>query len=138
MRLPAAVTQLESKAVDSDRIVGASRSMQEICKNIGRIAPQDINVLILGESGTGKELIARAIYHHSRRANSTFLAINCAAIPENLLESELFGHEQEHLPAQIDVGLASSNSAIKERSFSMKLATCHWQLSQDASAPSRW
>ncbi|MFO0923800.1 MAG: sigma-54 dependent transcriptional regulator [Pirellulales bacterium] len=94
MRLPAAVTQLESKAVDSDRIVGASRSMQEICKNIGRIAPQDINVLILGESGTGKELIARAIYHHSRRANSTFLAINCAAIPENLLESELFGHEQ--------------------------------------------
>lgn len=94
MRMPAAVTQLESAGADSDRIVGGSRCIQDICKNIGRIAPQDINVLILGESGTGKELIARAIYHHSRRSNAAFLAINCAAIPENLLESELFGHEQ--------------------------------------------
>jgi two-component system nitrogen regulation response regulator GlnG len=68
--------------------------MQEMCKTIGRIAPQDVNVLILGESGTGKELVARALYQHSRRANRPFLAINCAAIPETLLESELFGHEQ--------------------------------------------
>jgi two-component system nitrogen regulation response regulator GlnG len=68
--------------------------MQEMCKAIGRIAPQDVNVLILGESGTGKELVARALYHHSRRADKPFLAINCAAIPETLLESELFGHEQ--------------------------------------------
>jgi two-component system nitrogen regulation response regulator GlnG len=77
-----------------DRIVGRSPVMQEMCKVIGRIAPQDVNVLILGESGTGKELVARALYHHSRRANKPFLAINCAAIPEALLESELFGHEQ--------------------------------------------
>jgi two-component system nitrogen regulation response regulator GlnG len=68
--------------------------MQEVYKAIGRIAPQDVNVLILGESGTGKELVARALYHHSRRASRPFLAINCAAIPETLLESELFGHEQ--------------------------------------------
>ncbi|GIW81999.1 MAG: nitrogen assimilation regulatory protein [Gemmatales bacterium] len=77
-----------------DRIIGRSPVMQEMCKKIGRIAPQDVNVLILGESGTGKELVARALYQHSRRANRPFLAINCAAIPETLLESELFGHEQ--------------------------------------------
>jgi two-component system nitrogen regulation response regulator GlnG len=78
---------------DADRIVGRSPVMQEMCKQIGRIAPQDVNVLILGESGTGKELVARALYQHSRRADRPFLAINCAAIPEALLESELFGHE---------------------------------------------
>src|SRR6516162_7902502 len=77
-----------------DRIVGRSLIMQEMCKAIGRIAPQDVNVLILGESGTGKELVARALYQHSRRAGQPFLPINCAAIPEALLESELFGHEQ--------------------------------------------
>jgi two-component system nitrogen regulation response regulator GlnG len=77
-----------------DRIVGRSPVMQEMCKAIGRIAPQDVNVLIVGESGTGKELVARALYHHSRRAGRPFLAINCAALPETLLESELFGHEQ--------------------------------------------
>ncbi|MCC6418998.1 MAG: sigma-54-dependent Fis family transcriptional regulator [Gemmataceae bacterium] len=77
-----------------DRIVGRSPVMQEMCKTIGRIAPQDVTVLILGESGTGKELVARALYHHSRRADRAFLAINCAAIPDALLESELFGHEK--------------------------------------------
>ncbi len=68
--------------------------MQELYKSIGRIAPQDVTVLILGESGTGKEMVARAIYQHSRRSRAPFLAINCAAIPEPLLESELFGHER--------------------------------------------
>src|SRR5882724_13179202 len=90
MRVPA-VLPAEDRA---DRIVGRSPVMQEMCKALGRIAPQDVNVLILGESGTGKELVARALYHHSRRADRPFLAINCAAIPETLLESELFGHEQ--------------------------------------------
>jgi DNA-binding NtrC family response regulator len=78
----------------ADRIVGNSRSMQQAYKEIGRVAPQNVNVLILGESGTGKELVARAIYQHSLRSKNPFLAINCAAIPENLLESELFGHEK--------------------------------------------
>jgi two-component system nitrogen regulation response regulator GlnG len=68
--------------------------MQEVYKAIGRVADQDVTVLIRGESGTGKELVARAIYQHSRRAQGPFLAINCAAIPEHLLESELFGHEK--------------------------------------------
>ena len=89
MRVPA-MLPVEDEA---DRIVGRSAVMQEMCKLIGRLAPQDVNVLILGESGTGKELVARALYHHSKRADQPFLAINCAAIPETLLESELFGHE---------------------------------------------
>lgn len=77
-----------------DVLVGRSAAMQEIYKDIGRVATKDLPVLILGESGTGKELVARAIYQHSRRAEKVFLAVNCAAIPEALLESELFGHER--------------------------------------------
>ncbi len=77
-----------------DRILGRSPIIQEMCKTIGRLAAQNVNVLILGESGSGKELVARALYHHSDRSEKPFLPINCAAIPESLVESELFGHEE--------------------------------------------
>ena len=77
-----------------DFLVGQCPTMQEVYRQIGRVAGQDVTVLILGESGTGKEVVARAIYQYSKRADRPFLAINCAAIPENLLESELFGHEK--------------------------------------------
>jgi DNA-binding NtrC family response regulator len=77
-----------------DTIIGTSRDMQEIYKEIGRAAAKPVNVLICGETGSGKELIARALYQHSDRAKGPFIAINCAAIPETLLESELFGHER--------------------------------------------
>ena len=77
-----------------DALVGNSRGMQAIYKEIGRIASKPVNVIIRGETGTGKELIARAVYQHSDRAKAPFIAINCAAIPETLLESELFGHER--------------------------------------------
>ena len=79
---------------DDDLLVGQCPAMQEVYRQIGRVAGQDVTVLILGESGTGKEVVARAIYQYSKRADRPFLAINCAAIPENLLESELFGHEK--------------------------------------------
>jgi DNA-binding NtrC family response regulator len=78
----------------SDVLIGRCPAMQEVFKAIGRIAAQNDTVLIRGESGTGKELIARAIYQHSPRKTGRFLAVNCAAIPETLLESELFGHER--------------------------------------------
>jgi DNA-binding NtrC family response regulator len=93
-RVPAVFEQADTEDLTVDRIVGLSPPMQEVYKSIGRVAPQDVNVLILGESGTGKELVARAIYSHSRRQQRPFLAINCAAIPDALLESELFGHER--------------------------------------------
>ncbi|MBU6409728.1 MAG: sigma-54 dependent transcriptional regulator [Verrucomicrobia bacterium] len=75
-------------------IVGRSQGMQNVFKLIGQVAATDATALITGESGTGKELVARAIYHHSNRNSQPFLAVNCAAIPEQLLESELFGHER--------------------------------------------
>jgi two-component system nitrogen regulation response regulator GlnG len=77
-----------------DSIVGKSVSMQQVFKMVGRVSHSDAPVMITGESGTGKELVARAIHHYSQRNSKSFVAINCAAIPEQLLESELFGHER--------------------------------------------
>jgi two-component system nitrogen regulation response regulator GlnG len=79
---------------NTDVMIGNCPAMQEVYRSIGRVARQDVTVLILGESGTGKEVIARALYQYSSRPHGRFLAINCAAIPEQLLESELFGHEK--------------------------------------------
>lgn len=76
------------------QLVGQSRAMQNVYKEIGRIANKPVGVLILGETGTGKELVARALFQHSDRRGRPFIAINCAAIPDALLESELFGHER--------------------------------------------
>jgi nitrogen regulation protein NR(I) len=78
----------------AEAIIGKSKPMQEVYKAIGRVAPTDATVLIRGESGTGKELVARAIYQHGLRSAKPFLIINCVAIPETLLESELFGYEK--------------------------------------------
>ncbi len=94
MRQPAIVAEVSPDPDVEGAILGACPAMREVYKAIGHVAGQDVTVLITGESGTGKELVARAIYQHGCRAQSPFLALNCAAIPETLLESELFGHEK--------------------------------------------
>jgi DNA-binding NtrC family response regulator len=92
------VARLRSKVADthtpSGEIVGFSAPMLEVFKAIGRVAQTDSTVLITGESGTGKELVAKAIHEHSARRNFPFAVVNCAALPENLIESELFGYEK--------------------------------------------
>ncbi len=92
-------------------IIGQTRAMQEVYKTIGRVASSDLTVLIQGESGTGKELVARALHYNSKRVVGPFVAVNCAAIPNELLESELFGHEK-----------GSFTGAIEERKGKFELA----------------
>jgi DNA-binding NtrC family response regulator len=95
MKQEVAYAPLEAKETDEgERIIGSSPKMQEIYKIVGQIAPSDVTVMLRGESGTGKELFARAIYQHSASSSLPFLPVNCAAIPDTLLESELFGHEK--------------------------------------------
>jgi nitrogen regulation protein NR(I) len=91
---PHAFSRVSSAGKGMLKIVGTHRKMQEVFKLIGQVAEKDVTVLIVGESGTGKELVARAIYHHSHRKEKPFLAVNCAAIPDTLFESELFGYER--------------------------------------------
>jgi len=93
-RLAARPVEIETEAPNSDSIMGRSPAMQEIFKEIGRVADKPVTVLIRGETGTGKELIARALVRFGDRLQKPFVTVNCAAIPETLLESELFGHEQ--------------------------------------------
>ncbi|MCO8120118.1 sigma-54 dependent transcriptional regulator [Stieleria sp. TO1_6] len=93
--VPVAIVADEDLAKDSGELfIGRSTPMLEVFKAIGRVSKQDVPVLIRGESGTGKELVARALYQYSHRSEGPFLAVNCAALPDNLLESELFGHEK--------------------------------------------
>jgi two-component system nitrogen regulation response regulator GlnG len=94
MRAPTVIAETAPDTDVDGAIVGSCPAMREVYKAIGRVTAQNVPVLITGESGTGKELVARAIYQHGPRAKAPFLALNCAAIPEQLLESELFGHEK--------------------------------------------
>jgi two-component system nitrogen regulation response regulator GlnG len=94
MRRPAVSEESGTDPDTETATVGSCPAMNEVYKAIGRVAGQNVPVLITGESGTGKELAARAIYQHGHRADAPFMALNCAAIPETLLESELFGHEK--------------------------------------------
>lgn len=93
--VPVAIAAEDDAANSSSELfIGRSESMLDVFKAIGRVSKQDVPVLVRGESGTGKELVARALYQYSHRSDELFLAVNCAALPDNLLESELFGHEK--------------------------------------------
>src|SRR3984957_19236548 len=94
MQVPVELPNNDKPSAGGDHVIGRSPAMCEVFKAVERVAPQNVTTLIVGESGTGKELVARAIYHHSSRSQERFLALNCAALPETLLESELFGHEK--------------------------------------------
>ncbi len=94
MHTQVSIESSEDISEEGDQLIGKSQEMQEVYKMIGRVAGTDINILLRGESGTGKELVARAIYQYSKREQKPFIAVNCAAIPETLLESELFGYEK--------------------------------------------
>ena len=94
MRDPVIVSKTRPDSGIEAGLIGSCPCMCEVYKAIGRVAAQNVPVLITGESGTGKELVALALYHHSARARASFRTVNCAAIPETLLESEMFGHEK--------------------------------------------
>ena len=114
----------EAPSADGDQIIGRSPAMCEVFKAIGRVAPQNVTTLIVGESGTGKELVARAIYHHSLRVSERFLALNCAALPESLLESELFGHEKGSFTSANYRRIGKFEQCPRGRSFWTRWGTC--------------
>ncbi len=93
--VPVAISADENDDPQSaEFIIGRSTAMLDVFKAIGKVSKQDVPILVRGESGTGKELVARALYQYSHRSDEAFLAVNCAALPDSLLESELFGHEK--------------------------------------------
>ena len=113
-----------SERYSFDKLVGPGRKMQKIFELLATVAPTQATVLIQGQSGTGKELVARAIHYNSPRAKGPFIKVNCAALPEGLIESELFGHERAHSPALSRRLAASSKPPIAGHSCWMRSVRC--------------
>ena len=111
---------LEAITEENNNVIYKSSAMEKVIALANQVAPSDANILITGESGTGKEVIARYIHRKSKRANNNYISINCAAIPENLLESELFGHEKGAFTGAIARRLVSSRKQIMELCCLMK------------------
>ena len=113
-----------SKTVRATVLVFKDPRSQELLNRIERLAPSEANALIIGETGTGKELVARQIHNLSRRSQANFVAVNCGAFPETLVESELFGHEKGAFPVLPRTRLAGLKRPTAAPCFSMKLAIC--------------
>jgi len=108
-------------------IIAASPQMLNTCRTIEKVAPADVTTLIVGETGTGKEVLARALHDLSPRKEKPFAAINCAAIPENLLESELLAMRRALSRVRARASTARSNSPTAGRCSSMRLGICQWR-----------
>ena len=115
--LPQGAAVVQGAGDDSDELIGATPAMREVQKTVGMLADSDATVLITGETGTGKEVVARAIHRHGRRAGQAFVAVNCAAIPAGLLESQLFGHVRGAFTGAVGDALGSIRAAHKGTLF---------------------
>ena len=127
----------ESQPGGVEGLIGQSEALKRVVEMAHRAAPTDLTVLILGESGTGKEVLARGIHRLSSRKDGPFVPVNCAAIPEGLLESELFGHERGPSPARCGRGPAASSSPGRARCSWTRSATCRWPCRPRSCACSR-
>ncbi|GAM77321.1 nitrogen regulation protein [Vibrio ishigakensis] len=119
-------TALNASKTASPEIIGEAPAMQEVFRAIGRLSRSSISVLINGESGTGKELVAHALHKHSPRNKNPFIALNMAAIPKDLIESELFGHEKGAFTGANSVRQAASSKPTVAPCSWMKSVICHW------------
>jgi PAS domain S-box-containing protein len=115
------------KASMFEEVVGASPALQTVLSAVSKVAPTDSTVLLTGQTGTGKELIARAIKRKSERSGRAFISVNCAAIPQSLIASELFGHEKGAFTGALQRHLGRFELAEGGRSSSMKLENCQWR-----------
>ena len=106
-------------------IVGRSDAIQQVLEMVAQVAPVDISVLVTGESGTGKEIIAKAIHQNSKRSHQSMITVNCGAIPEGIIESELFGHKKEHIRTPKAIEKATLNLQTKAQFSLMKLVRPH-------------
>jgi len=126
--------QVEEAPFVSQEIIGEAPAMQEVFRAIGRLSNSNITVLINGESGTGKELVAQALHKHSPRKDEKFIALNMAAIPRDLIESELFGHEKGSFTGASQRREGRFEQLMAALFFSMKLVICRARLRPDCFA----